>query len=168
VTLRAAAPREAGDLAGIFVRCWRSAYRGVVHDEIIDGLTVRGAEAWWRCLIEDPASKVVVAWRESGVLGMVRFGPDPDDARRGHLHSLYVDPPASGAGVGRTLLQHATAELSAAGYTIATLWVFRANERAIRLYRAAGWRGDGAERVEPEWGAPERRMTIRLRERSEA
>jgi ribosomal protein S18 acetylase RimI-like enzyme len=100
---------------------------------------------------------------------MARFGADPDDARRGHLFSLYVDPAASGAGVGRELLGHATAELAASGHETATLWVFAANERAIRLYRSAGWTPDGAERVEPQWGAPERRLTVALRgERSEA
>jgi ribosomal protein S18 acetylase RimI-like enzyme len=168
VALRAASPRDAGELAGIFVRCWRSAYRGVVADEIIDGLAVPKLEAWWRSLVEEAASHVVVAGREGRALGMARFGSDPDDGRRGHLYSLYVDPAESGAGIGRVLLEHATAQLAAAGYETATLWVFAANERAIRLYRAAGWIGDGAERVESEWGVPERRMTVCLRERSQA
>jgi ribosomal protein S18 acetylase RimI-like enzyme len=110
-----------------------------------------------------------VAETDRGVVGMARFGRDPDDERRGHLFSLYVDPAASGTGVGRALLAHATTHLAASGHETATLWVFAANERAIRLYRSAGWEPDGAERVEPEWGAPERRLTVALRgERSEA
>jgi ribosomal protein S18 acetylase RimI-like enzyme len=94
---------------------------------------------------------------------MSRFGPDEEDARRGHLYSLYVDPAFSGAGIGRALLDHVMSELAAAGYKRATLWVFAANERAIRFYRAAGWEPDGTERVEPEWQAAESRMTVTLR-----
>lgn len=165
--MRAASPEDAVALATIFLRCWRSAYRGVVADEIIDGLTARGVAAWWRRLVKDAASHVVVAERDGGVLGMARFGSDPDDELRGHLYSLYVDPAASGTGIGHTLLEHATAHLSAAGHKSATLWVFAANERGIRFYRSAGWEPDGAERVEPEWGAPELRMTLVLGERSE-
>jgi ribosomal protein S18 acetylase RimI-like enzyme len=165
--LRPASPEEAAEVAAIFIRCWRSAYRDIVADEIIDGLAPREVEAWWRSLIEDPASHVVVARGDGGVIGMARFGSDPDDEVRGHLFSLYVDPATSGAGIGRALLEHVTAHLSAAGYETATLWVFAANERAIRLYRAAGWEPDGAERIEQQWNAPELRLTRALAQRAE-
>jgi ribosomal protein S18 acetylase RimI-like enzyme len=152
-------------LAEIFIRCWKDAYRGIVADEIIDGLNNREVEHRWRRLGSDATAaegSVVVAMRDGNPLGMSRFGPDEEDARRGHLYSLYVDPAAGGTGIGRALLEHATGELAAAGYRTATLWVFSANERAIRFYRAAGWEPDGTERVEPEWQAVERRMTITL------
>ena len=39
-----------------------------------------------------------------------------------------------------------TVELAAAGYPELVLWVTPQNERARRLYEAAGWRTDGAAR----------------------
>jgi ribosomal protein S18 acetylase RimI-like enzyme len=93
---------------------------------------------------------------------MTRFGADPDDATRGHVFSLYVDPGASGAGVGRALLARAGAELAALGFSSATLWVFAANERALRFYRANGWEPTGGTRTEPEWQARELQLAVPL------
>ena len=158
--LRPAVPGDAARLGEIFVRCWRSAYRGVVADEIIDGLDPAVVAGWWERLLAE--HDVVVATDDGVPVGMARYGPDPDDGSRGHLFSLYVDPGSSGRGVGRRLLAHVTAQLAAAGFETATLWVFAANERAIRFYRTAGWEPTGEERVEDEWGAPEIQLSIAL------
>jgi ribosomal protein S18 acetylase RimI-like enzyme len=161
--LRQAVQGDAARLGEIFVRCWRSAYRGVVADEIIDGLDPVVVARWWERLL---AEHDVVVAAENGVpVGMARYGPDPDDPGRGHLFSLYVDPDASGTGVGRMLLGHVAAQLAAAGFTTATLWVFAANERAIRFYRAAGWEPTGKERVEDEWRALEIQLSTQLLQR---
>lgn len=94
--------------------------------------------------------------------GMTRFGVDADDATRGHVFSLYVDPGAAGAGVGRALLARAMQELAARGSSSATLWVFAANERALRFYRANGWEPTGETRTEQEWQAPELQLAVAL------
>jgi len=106
--------------------------------------------------------EVVVARVGAAPVGMTRFGADPDDPSRGHVFSLYVDPAASGAGIGRELLAHGVDALAARGFEAATLWVFAANERAIRFYRANGWAPTGATRVEPEWQAPELQLALAL------
>jgi ribosomal protein S18 acetylase RimI-like enzyme len=160
VELRAARAGDAARLAEIFLRAWRDAYRGVVADEIIDGLQPAELERRWRSLVAGHG--VVVAERDGEPVGMARFGPDLDDGSRGHLFSLYVDPDASGSGVGRTLLAHVTTELAEGGYRRATLWVFAANERALRLYRNAGWAPTGEDRVEDEWGALEVQLAVEL------
>jgi ribosomal protein S18 acetylase RimI-like enzyme len=159
------APAEPGDadaLADIFVRCWQDAYRGVDADAIVDGLERATIARWWRELLASPGPRTVVARSAGRPVGMIRFGADEEDASRGHVFSLYVDPAAAGGGVGRALLEHATAELLRDGYAAATLWVFAGNERAIRFYRAAGWAETGATRVEPEWQAEELQLSVAL------
>jgi ribosomal protein S18 acetylase RimI-like enzyme len=151
---------DAPALAAVFLNCWRTAYRGVVDDEIIDALDPGDVEARWRRLVA--AHRVLVARDDDRPVGMVRFGPDEDDAARGHIFSLYVDPSVSGRGVGRSLLARATDELAATGHGSATLWVFAANERALRFYRAAGWSAAGATRFEPEWRALELQLAREL------
>ena len=101
---------------------------------------------------------------ESAAVGMIRFGPDADDPSRGHVFSLYVDPAAAGAGIGRALLEQAVRELAGRGFRTATLWVFAANARALRFYRAGGWEPTGETRVEPEWRAPELQLAVALRQ----
>jgi ribosomal protein S18 acetylase RimI-like enzyme len=156
-----ASPADAPALARVFIRCWRDAYRGVVADEILDALAEDDAERRWRALVAD--HRVLVVRDGDGVaVGMVRFGADEEDPRLGHVFSLYVDPVASGAGVGRALLARACAELASAGFSHATLWVFEANERALRFYGAAGWSPTGRKRVEAEWHAPELQLATEV------
>ena len=157
-------PEDAAALAALFVRCWRSSYRGIVADEVLDGLDRERIEERWRELLEPRTDCRLLVTRADDVpVAVARIGPDVADATRGHVFSLYVDPSYAGAGLGRELLERATTELAADGYESATLWVFADNERAVRFYRAAGWTTDSVTRVEPEWGALEQRMSIRLR-----
>jgi ribosomal protein S18 acetylase RimI-like enzyme len=131
-----------------------------VADEIIDALEQEPLERWWAELIA--AGGVVVARAAGETVGMTRFGADADDVTRGQVFSLYVDPRAAGAGVGRALLRRAEQELAAHGFRAATLWVFAANERALRFYRANGWEPTGEARTEPAWQAPELQLAAAL------
>jgi|SRR5690242_9261107 len=158
--IESAGQQDVPALARVFVRCWRDAYRGVVADEIVDALDAAEEERRWSGLVGE--HRILVAREEGVAVGMVRFGADEDEPLRGHVFSLYVDPSASGAGVGRALLARAVEELAAEGFASATLWVFSANERALRFYRAAGWRETGRTRVEPEWQALELELRTEL------
>jgi ribosomal protein S18 acetylase RimI-like enzyme len=159
--IEAARQEDVPALARVFVRCWRDAYRGVIDDDIVDALDPAAEEGRWDALVAE--DRVLVA-RDNGVaVGMVRFGPDEDDPSRGHVFSLYVDPSASRAGVGRALLARAEDELAADGFASATLWVFAANERGLRFYHAAGWHVTGRTRVEAEWLALELQLATELR-----
>jgi ribosomal protein S18 acetylase RimI-like enzyme len=99
-----------------------------------------------------------VAVSEGDVAGFVRYGGDPAERSRGHVFGLYVHPDQAGRGIGTTLLRHAEGRLAARGCAEVSLYVFEANQRARRLYCAAGYRPDGERRVEAEYGAQEIRM----------
>jgi ribosomal protein S18 acetylase RimI-like enzyme len=156
-TIQAARPGDAPALAEVFVAAWRAGYRGVVADEIIDGLDRSELTAWFAGQLSDSTMPTVVALDAGGtVVGFARFGSDPerpDDAGRGYLAALYVDPIVSGRGIGRRLVGHVMETLAHEGRDDVTLWVFAANERARRLYEQAGFIPDGAETVDPRWGA---------------
>jgi ribosomal protein S18 acetylase RimI-like enzyme len=157
-TIEPATAADAPALARVFLRCWRDAYPGVVPDRILEGLDPGDERRRWEELVA--AHRVLVARADGDVVGMVRFGPDEENPERGHVFSLYVDPAASGAGLGRALLGRACEELSAGGFGHATLWVFAGNERGLRFYRSAGWAPNGRTRVEPEWEALELQLGI--------
>jgi ribosomal protein S18 acetylase RimI-like enzyme len=102
----------------------------------------------------------VLAEAEDGtVLGWLRCGDDPADARNGHIYSLYVRPSAGGRGVGRRLLEHGIEQCGGNRGRAVTLWVFEANTRARRLYGSAGFVPDGGRQVEAEYGAQEIHLT---------
>jgi GNAT superfamily N-acetyltransferase len=59
-----------------------------------------------------------------------------------------VDPTRWGHGYGRALFTSAVRGLKGAGFSDATLWVLATNDQARRFYEIAGWRPDGAIKVE--------------------
>ncbi len=159
--VRVARPDDADQLATVFIEAWRGSYRGVVEDAIIDALYHPDVASWLRNLVENTAARTVVAERNGQVLGFARFGDETGNAARGHLFALYVNPTQSGRGVGRRLLERAIGELDPMSTRDVTLWVFEENERARRLYQAAGFVPDGDRRVEELYKAQEISMTRR-------
>src|SRR3954454_6316604 len=64
----------------------------------------------------------------------------------GELFLLFVHPSAAGRGVGRRVLDAAHDALRDAGCREAFLYTHEQNERALAVYRAAGYRPDGTIR----------------------
>jgi mycothiol synthase len=60
-------------------------------------------------------------------------------ATSGEVYNLALHPDGQGRGLGRVLLLAGLAHLRAIGCTEVVLWVDLANERAVRLYEAAGF-----------------------------
>ncbi len=157
--LRAATAADAPGLAEVFVTTWRQNYRSVVPDDVIDGLDIDETTGWLAGLVGTAGQSTLLLELPDGtVLGFVRFGDDPSDARNGHIHALYVHAEHGGHGYGRTLLQSALAELERREYDVITLWVFESNPRARSLYASEGFEPDGGRRVEAQFRADEIRM----------
>jgi GNAT superfamily N-acetyltransferase len=156
VDIRRADPADARSIAEVHVRAWRWAYRGLMPDELLDGLSIERREEWWRRGLspERPRNRTWVAERDGRLVGFVAAGPgqDPDaTAETGEVYAIYLEEEVVGTGVGRALFARAVDDLRADGYRAATLWVLDSNERTRRFYEAAGWLPDGESKVEP-WG----------------
>lgn len=154
---------DAGDLARIFIAAWHDGYRGVVAEEVIDALDSGQWETRFATVLSDPAWTTTVAVERGRPVGFARYGPDVERPGTGHGHiaALYVDPSASGSGVGACLVETAIDNLAAASRGDVSLWVFRDNHRARRLYQRNGFRFDGTTSVNPEWGAAQVRYRRR-------
>ena len=151
--IREATADDAPDIASVHVRSWQVAYRGLLPDEVLDGLSAQGrTELWSRILETDrPGDAVLVVDGEAGTEGFAHVCTSRDGDRgehTGEISSLYLVPEAWGSGRGRALMEAAEARLAAEGYREATLWVLVANARARRFYAAAGWECDGTQRTE--------------------
>ena len=142
---------DARAIAEIAVRGWQAAYRGILPDEFLDGLSVTAREAGWRDLLEGDAEVRTPAWlAELGGrrVGFVSSGPPRDEdvaAPAAEIYAIYVLPDSWRRGVGRMLLRTAVAHWQAAGVDRLVLWVLRDNARARGFYESMGWRADGAE-----------------------
>lgn len=164
VRLRRAVADDAAAMAAVMVAAWHHGYPGIVADEVIEAQTVERWEPVLAAAVAPgavPDTGAVVAVDDADhVVGFAGFGPDPDDRRAGHLASLYVDPAAAGAGIGRRLIERTLAELATAGRRTVTLWVFRDNTRARDLYERCGFRPDGTELVDLRWRVPQVRYRL--------
>lgn len=150
-TIRTATPADADGIASVHVRAWQAAYRDFLPEAVRDGFPLERRQAMWRLILEDTAPDLRVWVVEDGedVIGFAAVGVSRDDGApdgTGELYSIYLDPDRIGAGVGLTLMEHATQHLRSR-FQRATLWTFRDNERARRFYEQAGWTFDGSEQA---------------------
>jgi ribosomal protein S18 acetylase RimI-like enzyme len=156
--IRDAVPADVPRLAEIHVVSWQAAYRGVLSDAFLDGLTPSSRLAWWKSrLARVPTRWAVLVTLDGGtVTGFVSIGHCQDDDRRsstaGEVYAMYVDPRYWGRGFGRDLLLGAEDRFRAEAYTDTSLWVLRDNQRARRFYELGGW----------QQGSRHKRMVIGL------
>jgi GNAT superfamily N-acetyltransferase len=176
VEVRDATPADAQGLATVHVVSWRAAYRGLIPDDVLAGLSVPERERIWsdRLVNSEPRTSVVVAIDARRVVGFAAVGPpvvaaDRADPTVGDLYALYLDPGHWGRGVGAPLHAAALDRLVAHGFTRAGLWILDGNQRAERFYLRHGWTDTGRTQIDrgPHDGAlAERRMQRSLAEPS--
>ncbi len=149
VTIRDASVADAREIAELHVDAWRWAYRGLMPDAVLDGLSVDDREARWRAELSAPQAGqgcLLAGSRARSVVGFLSFGPPEEPVADGDLaevYALYLDRAVVGTGVGRSLLAAGSSRLRDAGFARAFLWVLETNERARRFYERAGWAWDG-------------------------
>lgn len=170
--IRPATVTDARTLAELEVRAWRWAYVDIVAEQ--DMITVDEREAHWSST--STIDGAFVAEVGERVVGVVHAGLGPDvgsvapkvagvaqadpDHPAGLLGVLAVEPAAQGAGLGAALYEHAIAQLQAAGFDAATVWLFDGDGHARGFYERRGWRPDGTTGTIAEAPALRYRHTV--------
>lgn len=152
IVVRLARLDDAAAIADLHVRSWRAAYRGIVPDAILDGLSIEQRVEFWQRRIRreaDPSAEgriwVVVEGDRVAGLAATRPATDPDlDPGTGELAAIYLAPEAWSRGLGSALFGAAVEDLRARGLAPLVLWVIEANARGRRFYERWGLRPDGA------------------------
>jgi len=158
-------------MGDLHVRSWQVAYRGIVPDAILDGMSIDGRrESWaWAVAqgIADPSreARIWIVEAAGHVVGLATTRPCADaDVRpgTGELHSIYLAPEAWSRGLGAALLSRAVEDLRGRGYAPLVLWVIEANARGRRFYERTGWRPDGARQPIDFDGVPVDEIRYRI------
>ncbi|MDP8900080.1 MAG: GNAT family N-acetyltransferase [Actinomycetota bacterium] len=122
---------------------WRAAYRGIVPDAHLDGLSYDESERLWQDAIATGDGRVFVAEDGGGVFGFASGGPRERFSRElreygGELQTVYVLPSHKGTGVGRRLVGAVARHLADHGVNSMLLWVFAENRAARGFYESLG------------------------------
>jgi GNAT superfamily N-acetyltransferase len=134
VDVRTATPEDALAVETVRIATWQCAYRGLVPDAYLDGLTIDARRR--AAVIAEGRSTTLLCLDDGVAVGMAAFGPTRDDDLDGlELYALYVVPAAWRSGAG-------TALLTACG-DVTSLWVLEDNAGARAFYARHGFAPDG-------------------------
>ncbi len=122
---------------------WRKAYKGIVPDDYLDGLSYEESGRLWQDVITAGNGCVFVAEDEDGVFGFASGSPGKRFSRNlreyeGELKTVYVLPSHQGAGAGRQLVDAVARYFVERGVNSMLLWVFAENHPARRFYESLG------------------------------
>lgn len=141
VILRLAQPTDAAGLACVHVNTWQTAYKGIIHDEILTCLSLESSEQRWveRLGTPEPKSFVWLIEIDGKVVGFSSGGPERegDPVYRGEVYALYLLQEYQRRGLGRRLVEASARSLLADGMTNMLIWVLRDNP-SCRFYEAIG------------------------------
>jgi GrpB-like predicted nucleotidyltransferase (UPF0157 family)/GNAT superfamily N-acetyltransferase len=154
-------------IAEIHVSSWQAAYRGILPDPLLDGLTVSEREQMWRSILGDRNEHRLTLVAKglggelTGFCSTVTPSRDRDAGEAtAEVGALYVDPDHWREGTGRELLAAALAELREGGWRDVILWVLPENRDALAFYERFGFTVEpGIEKREEQSG----HRVIRLR-----
>lgn len=154
-------------IAEIHVRSWQAAYRGLLPDALLDGLSVSEREQSWSALLSGAGDRwlTLVAEGSGGALtgfcSVATPGRDEDVGEAtAEIGAFYVDPDHWREGVGRAMLSAALEKLGEKGWHDVVLWVLPENRAALAFYDRFGFAVEqGVEKREERSGRP----AIRLR-----
>jgi ribosomal protein S18 acetylase RimI-like enzyme len=164
---------DAAAIAGVHVRAWRAAYRGLMPDDVLDALSPEARRAQWDEGLALPVPRpTLVATDAAGTIaGFCALAePTTDDGespRSAEITALYVDPSRWRAGVGSVLLAAARDRLRAREFEQVILWVLVGNVSARAFYEHHGFEADGGlvEHEPPGAHAPSGLRAERMRAR---
>lgn len=165
--LRRATSEDAGEIARIHVASWLGAYRGLMPDEILDGLSVVERARAWEDILADAEQPCYVATDQDSIVGFVHVcacrDPDKEPARTGEIAALYIDPKQWNKGYGTALLRQGMEALHDREYSEVTLWVLEDNGPGRAFYEHFGFTVDGARKIHPKSGLVELRYVKQAR-----
>jgi GNAT superfamily N-acetyltransferase len=134
---------DATEASRMHAETWRTSYRGLVPDALLDGLTDDRWENGWRRGFEsmDPTRVVHVAELDGRIVGFAGGGrarPGAPPGFIGEVYALYVRPAHQGQGIGRALLRAAALGLVGRGLVPIVIWTLFDNPQSRGFYESRG------------------------------
>jgi len=130
--IREAVPTDAGAMARVHVDSWRTTYRGIIADSILDELSYELRERHWHSALTEHGSSnfIHVAESDDGrVVGFIAAGREREGRPdfQAEVFAIYVLQEFHGRGCGRALMLCSAERLLQEGMRSMLLWVLTEN-----------------------------------------
>ena len=138
--IREAHAADVPGIARVVVDSWRTTYRGIIPDAVLDNLSYEQRAQIWAQAIANPAAIVYVAATPAGeIVGAATGGPAPAEYPdyQGELQAIYLPAAYQGQGIGRRLMGAVAQQMAERGLFSLLVWVL-ADNPACRFYEACG------------------------------
>ena len=130
--IRPAHRDDAAGIARVHVDSWRTTYKGIVPDTILDNLSYETRTRQWYIGLSNPNRTIfdyVATDPSDQIVGFVNGGTERsgDPEYKGELYAIYLLKEVQGQGLGRRLMLTLVERLVQERYTNMLLWVLAAN-----------------------------------------
>jgi GNAT superfamily N-acetyltransferase len=150
--VRPAVVTDARAIAEVHVASWKTTYKGIFPDHVLDGLSVNERERLWKETLTAPEHDVVTfvgCDADGGVLGFIcggrertgRLGCD------GEIYAIYLLQSAQRHGLGRRLVDRFVREIKLRGLASMAVWVLALNPFR-KFYEALGGQFIAEQQIE--------------------
>jgi L-amino acid N-acyltransferase YncA len=137
--IRHASAADADAIAGLHAASWQATYRGILPDTYLRDEVGPERLAYWRAaMARGDYALVRVLCEDAKAIGFSALKTGQDEGYDYTLDHLHLLPDTKGRGFGRTLMADLARQVMATGGTSLCLWVFDANEVAVRFYNRLG------------------------------
>ena len=141
--IRNAVPADAPAIGKVHVDTWRTAYQGIMPDDVLKDLSYAERIKRVQTNLQDESirSRYFVADGPPGIVGFVCGGASRDSDKAdfdAELYAIYVRKEFSGLGLGKRLFLAWAKETHRQGFRAMKLWVLKENHSSRRFYEAMG------------------------------
>jgi ribosomal protein S18 acetylase RimI-like enzyme len=141
IIIRDARIDDAEMVAKIHVDTWRTAYRGIIDQDHLDGLSYKKSEGGFLKRFADPGHITIIAEDANGrVVGFAGGGRNisPEGRYDGQIQAIYVLQDAQRQGIGRMLTSAFCQRLLRLGMKSMAICVLEENHQARAFYERIG------------------------------
>lgn len=139
------------DVAVAHRLAWQKAFRGILSDELLDGLRDDEFVAGWQDMVTRTERTNLVKVLDSGkTVGFVSFGPPyrRDENSNAEIYGIYVHPNYWNQGIGYELMKEAIRDLAKKDdYNGVVLWAMIGNKRSRKFYEKIGFEKTDEARI---------------------
>jgi len=148
--------RHVRDIAKAQVYAWRIAFKGILSEALLSGLSIDAFEKKWRNRLTDTNTQYFIWLNESkeGV-GFISFGAPKDEEETAdfEIYGIYVHPGYWGKSIGHRLMAFGCSKMKESKPTAKIiLWTMKDNTLSQRFYLRSGFAESGKKRISERYG----------------